>query len=123
MPCLDCKCPDDEMPLDTVITGKQWERICPEGGVLCASCIVKRAAKLPHVINLTARITFADDFKGDAPGGEFFQFLKACDANKERLMPEWAKGAKVKSERREEKRHGVPLAGGDHAGADGLFDL
>lgn len=80
MPCIDCQCPDEEMPLDAVLTGKQWNLICPGGGVLCASCIVKRASVLPGVINLTARITFAEDFSGDAPGGEFFQFLKSCDA-------------------------------------------
>jgi hypothetical protein len=68
------------MPIDTVLTGRQWEMICPEGGMLCASCIVKRAEKLDGVINLTCRITYAKDFEIDAPGGIYFQFLKELDA-------------------------------------------
>jgi hypothetical protein len=79
--CRDCGTTD--MPIDCVLTLRQWELICPEGGVLCASCIAKRASKLPDVINLTCRISFVRDFKGDAPGGLYFQFLKRMDANDE----------------------------------------
>ena len=78
--CQDCGLPDSEMPLDTVLTIKQWEMICPESGMLCASCIVKRAALLPGVMNLTARITFSEDWDDPYPGGRFFQFLKEQDA-------------------------------------------
>lgn len=76
--CHDCGTQD--MPIDTVLTGRQWELICPEGGMLCASCIVRRASRLPDVINLTTRITFAGDFEGDVPGGIYFAFLKERDA-------------------------------------------
>jgi hypothetical protein len=81
MPCDDCGCPDNEMPCDTVLTGKQWILLCPEGvgTYLCASCIVKRAAKLPGVINVTARICFAEDYEGEKPGGRVFEFLKGLD--------------------------------------------
>lgn len=81
MCCLDCGCGDEAMPLDCVVTGYQWKQICPEeSGVLCANCMVKRASKLPNVINLTARITSASDFIGEAPGGVFFQFLKRYES-------------------------------------------
>ena len=58
--CLDCK---TEVPsIDLAIPRQQWLLIHPDdGGVLCPNCILKRAAKLPNVINLTARITFAND--------------------------------------------------------------
>ena len=79
MPCLDCGRPDEKMPLDTVLTLKQWEWLCPEGGVLCASCIVVRAAKLPDVINICARVVFVDDYSGDEPGGRFYSSIVALD--------------------------------------------
>lgn len=81
MPCADCHLPDDEMPSDTVLTGRQWEMICPEGGVLCANCIVKRASRLPHMINVCLRIIFVDDYHDDdKPGGKFWQYMKSLDA-------------------------------------------
>jgi hypothetical protein len=62
--CMDCALDyEHDFPLDVVLTKEQWLLIHPaDGGVLCANCIVKRASKLPHVINLSARITFASDF-------------------------------------------------------------
>lgn len=77
--CIDCG--TSEMPMDTVLTIKQWEQVCPEGGTLCASCMVKRAAKLPGVMNLTARITFVQDYEDSGPGGKYFQFMKKMDAD------------------------------------------
>ena len=64
--CADCGAPEGEV--DTVLTRAQWLLIYPEeGGILCASCIVKRAEKLPHVICVNARIMFASDFEDAAP--------------------------------------------------------
>lgn len=67
-------CPDcgqeyaDIMALDLALPRSQWLSINPdEGGVLCANCILRRASKLPHVINLTAIITFAQDYEGEKP--------------------------------------------------------
>ena len=62
--CMDCGLDyEHDFPLDVVLTKEQWLLIHPQdGGVLCGNCIVKRAAKLPHVINLTATIKFASDF-------------------------------------------------------------
>jgi hypothetical protein len=72
--CLDCGV---EPPMDTVLTGKQWDRICPEGGVLCASCIIKRAAKFPEFIGATMHINTIDDYHTCIePGGRVFAFLK-----------------------------------------------
>ena len=68
------------MPLDCVLTISQWEMICPEGGVLCAACIVRRAAKLPRIVNVCARLIFRDDYDGsDAPGGKFWRMMKQLD--------------------------------------------
>lgn len=47
--------------LDTVLPDTQWHALAPEGGVLCANCIVKRASRLPYAIVLWTRIIFADE--------------------------------------------------------------
>jgi hypothetical protein len=48
--CLDCQLPYSEFPVDVVLPHGQWCLINPGGeGVLCAGCIVKRAAKVPGV--------------------------------------------------------------------------
>lgn len=47
--CEDCGLPYGEFPLDVVIPGEQWEQLTGyvEGeGLLCPTCIVKRAAKI-----------------------------------------------------------------------------
>ena len=46
--CLDCGTPYEELGLDLVLPDEQWLMIHPEGmgGILCASCIMKRAEKL-----------------------------------------------------------------------------
>lgn len=48
--CLDCNLPYRDFGLDTVLPDDQWAQlIAPlhrEGGILCASCIVKRASRL-----------------------------------------------------------------------------
>jgi hypothetical protein len=47
--CKDCGMPyGGDNWLDTVLSNKQWLLIHPdgEGGILCANCIIKRAAKL-----------------------------------------------------------------------------
>lgn len=48
--CEDCGAPYETMGLDIVLPDDQWEMICPGrdgGGILCGSCIAKRAAILP----------------------------------------------------------------------------
>lgn len=46
--CMDCGLPYEEFPLDVILPRSQWLDINPaDGGVLCAGCIVKRAAKIP----------------------------------------------------------------------------
>lgn len=59
--CMDCGEPNAEMPINTTLPHDQWRRIHDsEGGILCASCIVRRAAKLPRVIACRMRFEFAD---------------------------------------------------------------
>jgi hypothetical protein len=65
--CMDCQIDYDHCALDIVLSKEQWLMIHPDdGGVLCASCIVRRASTLPHVINVKAIITFADDYDSSA---------------------------------------------------------
>ena len=50
--CLDCGLPYADFALDTHVPRAQWLRIYPEehGAVLCANCILKRAAeRIPGV--------------------------------------------------------------------------
>jgi hypothetical protein len=59
--CMDCDEPYADFPLDTTIPDEQWALIHGSpGGVLCASCIVKRAAKLKGVVAVRAYFEFAD---------------------------------------------------------------
>jgi hypothetical protein len=50
--CIDCGKLYPTMGLDLVLPDQQWEIICPEGGILCASCICKRARNLGGTVIL-----------------------------------------------------------------------
>lgn len=55
--CLDCGLDYDAFAMDTLLPRWQWLLIHPdEGGLLCANCIVKRAAKIPGSVGLHAII-------------------------------------------------------------------
>lgn len=67
--CLDCSLPYDEFGMDTTVPNLQWEMIMGhEGGILCASCMVKRASKIRGV--LAARMVF-EIVPGDPVGDRF----------------------------------------------------
>jgi hypothetical protein len=69
--CLDCGKRYAEFPLDVVLPRSQWLAIHPaDGGVLCAACIVKRAAKVPGATVVHAVIEIAP---------QSIQFLKTLD--------------------------------------------
>lgn len=61
--CIDCGLPYEEFPLDVVLPDADWLKIHPEGsgGLLCASCIAKRAAELPDSIVLYARLVEGEE--------------------------------------------------------------
>ena len=63
--CLDCGMPYQGFPLDMTLPNEQWLMIHPEGegGLLCAGCIVKRAAKLPGIIVVKARFVFVTEYE------------------------------------------------------------
>ena len=49
--CDDCGKPYEEFGLDTTLSNNQWHEITVDGvSLLCANCIVKRAAYLPGAI-------------------------------------------------------------------------
>lgn len=57
--CEDCGLPYQDFPLDTTVPNSQWHDIHPEhpeGGILCANCMVRRASRLPGII--AARMVF-----------------------------------------------------------------
>jgi len=59
--CLDCGKPYSEFALDVVLPDEQWVLIHPEvNGLLCACCIVDRAAKVPGAITIRAEIYCAE---------------------------------------------------------------
>ena len=43
--CSDCGLSYDKIGVDLVLPDQQWSKLAPEGGVLCANCICKRATK------------------------------------------------------------------------------
>lgn len=58
--CLDCGLDYEYFGMDTLLPRWQWLLIHPdEGGLLCANCIVKRAAKIPGAVGLHATIGIA----------------------------------------------------------------
>ena len=61
--CIDCSLPYEEFGLDMTLPDEQWLMIHREGydGLLCANCIVERAAKLEGSIAVRAKIEIADD--------------------------------------------------------------
>ena len=63
--CLDCGVDWD---IDFVFSRKDWLLIHPDcHGELCANCIIKRASKLPHIINVQGRLLFSSDPLFDDP--------------------------------------------------------
>lgn len=66
--CLDCGLPYADFPLDVILPRPQWLEIHPdESGLLCASCIVKRAAKVPGVTCVHAILEIAPARAAAAP--------------------------------------------------------
>lgn len=67
--CMDCDAPYGGPDwIDTTLPHEQWKLIHnSEGGILCANCIVRRAAKLPKIIVMRARLEFAGN---DSPANE-----------------------------------------------------
>jgi len=58
--CMDCGKPYADFPLDVVLPRGQWLAIHPdENGVLCAACIVERAARVPGATVVHAIIEVA----------------------------------------------------------------
>ena len=50
--CADCGKPYRDFPLDVVLPDHQWALLSGRndgGGIICASCIIERAAKMPGI--------------------------------------------------------------------------
>ncbi len=68
--CLDCGLPYDKFPVDVILPRPQWLEIHPsDHGLLCAACIVARAAKVPGVTCVHAILEVAPRRSVDA--GDF----------------------------------------------------
>lgn len=62
--CLDCGLDYGEFGMDLLLPRSQWLDIHPaDGGLLCPTCIVRRAGKLPHAIAVHAVIEIASPVK------------------------------------------------------------
>jgi len=64
--CNDCRAEYGKMGLDLVLPDQQWKILCPEGGILCASCICKRASKLPSstvIFSWIDRLDYSKPYK------------------------------------------------------------
>ena len=60
--CLDCAELYDGFGLDATLADDQWRMIHnSRDGILCANCMVKRAAMLPGAIAIRMHIEFAED--------------------------------------------------------------
>lgn len=63
--CLDCGLPYEKFPLDVILARSQWLDIHPaENGLLCAACIVARAAKVRGVTCVHAILEIAPHSPG-----------------------------------------------------------
>lgn len=62
--CLDCGKPYESFPIDTVLSDEEWRAIHPdEKGVLCANCIVARAAAhVPGIVITRLSFVRAEDY-------------------------------------------------------------
>lgn len=68
--CMDCGKRYDDFKLDTLFSREDWLAINPQSvGLLCANCMVKRAAELPRVVSVRARIQYATEFTDSQPAG------------------------------------------------------
>lgn len=60
--CMDCGKPYEEFGLDTYVNDSDWEKIHPDrDGLLCANCIVNRAAKIMGVIVIRMELDYRKD--------------------------------------------------------------
>lgn len=62
--CIDCGRAYSEFGVDLTLPDDQWKLIHPgDDGLLCASCIARRAAQLPGIIALRCRLDIATQSK------------------------------------------------------------
>jgi hypothetical protein len=65
--CLDCGLPYEQFPIDVILPRAQWLEIHPdEHGLLCAACIVTRAAKVSRATACHLIIEIAATVRGAA---------------------------------------------------------
>lgn len=62
--CYDCGKPyGGEGWIDTVLPDEQWNIIFPEKyGLLCANCIIQRAAKMEDIVIAKMTLIFSKDY-------------------------------------------------------------
>lgn len=61
--CMDCQLNYSEFRLDCLLEDDIWKMIAPEGGLLCANCMVNRIArKIPDVIIVKMTVVLADEY-------------------------------------------------------------
>ena len=56
--CADCGSAYSSFGVDVMLPDDQWSVLCPEGGLLCANCIAKRA----NIVGATVMLCWLEDF-------------------------------------------------------------
>ncbi len=75
--CQDCGIPYSEFGLDLVLPNQQWEILCPNGGILCANCICKRAIRHRGSVILA----WVDNMTKEEIGNHNVQYIQATNFN------------------------------------------
>lgn len=84
--CIDCRMPYGNFPLDMTFPDEQWRLIhAPEGGVLCANCMVRRAAGLSGAVVVRATIEFSKEEASLACGGTRVEPTVSAPSGQEHL--------------------------------------
>ena len=59
---MDCAMPYEMFLMDMLFPRGQWLRINPDGGLLCANCMILRASEIPGAIVVHAVIEISPDY-------------------------------------------------------------
>lgn len=86
--CRDCGLPYETFKIDVVLPDDQWAVVCPEGGVLCAGCLVARCAKLPHALVVRAKVEgFHEDGDVQTAAAPPMSVERTCDCQVYEVCP------------------------------------
>lgn len=78
--CMDCGLSHGQYH-EMLFPRSQWLMINPkDAGMLCANCMLARAAKLPGQIGVVALVTFSGDLTGELLDTPYFQVTRLAES-------------------------------------------